>query len=200
MSISINTNIQAMGEMLLTQSRSLLSDVDYHKLLRIKDRQQKAKQHLASRYLLNRLHVNDCGRPAKLEFLADGSPMIIDSTLYCSISHSKNAVMVALSKAPIGIDVEFIKPRNINELADLFMSKQDQNKIKDINLDEKTNLFYERWCLVESIAKLKSMDLSSAYSLIQQESHKFCSHYDKIEGYQICVSGNNPINIKMLNT
>lgn len=51
---------------------------------------------------------------------ANGKPIFKNANLYFSISHSKNIVIACLDIYPCGIDIEYIKNRNLNKLSEYF--------------------------------------------------------------------------------
>lgn len=76
---------------------------------------------------------------------ADGSKpeFIGDTGMYFSISHTDTHVMVALSDAPVGVDVQ--THRNITkQSADMLMDELERAQFS----------FYDLWCLRESLYKL----------------------------------------------
>lgn len=67
------------------------------------------RQSLAGELALRRLLARE-GIDATVERLASGQPVLKNSDLYVSISHCQELVACAISHAPIGIDVEQIRP------------------------------------------------------------------------------------------
>lgn len=70
-------------------------------------------------------------------------PVFEDIPLHFSISHSKNIVIVCFNEHPCGIDLEYIKKRNLESLSDYY----GQN----FNSEEE---FYKFWTLNEASYKL----------------------------------------------
>ncbi|MBQ9246733.1 hypothetical protein IJ182_10755 [bacterium] len=77
--------------------------------------------------------------------IINNKPQFKYSSKQFSISHSKNIVMVAFDDFPVGLDVEFIKPRDYNSLAKRMNFVLDEDNI---------NCFYKRWTQYEAEYKL----------------------------------------------
>ncbi len=73
----------------------------------------------------------------------NGKPVFKNSDLYFSISHSNDIVIVCFDKFPVGLDLEYIKPRNLVKLSAYF--KKQFNSLDD---------FYKFWTLKEAAYKL----------------------------------------------
>ena len=72
-----------------------------------------------------------------------GKPVFKNSDINFSISHSKNIVIACLDTNPCGIDIEYIKQRDLNKLSKFF--KTEFNNLND---------FYKFWTLKEAVYKL----------------------------------------------
>ena len=72
-----------------------------------------------------------------------GKPFLKNNELYFSISHSQNIVVACFDTAPCGIDIEFIKKRDLLKLS------------KHYNIEFKTqDEFYKFWTIKEAEFKL----------------------------------------------
>jgi len=93
----------------------------------------RARQWLASRVLLQEL-LQELGYTDnyQLHQLPSGKPVLSIPGLHISISHAGDYAAVALSKMPIGIDVEKISPR-IERIQHKFMNDHE----KSLLIDEK---------------------------------------------------------------
>ncbi len=82
-----------------------------------------------------------------------GKPECEKSTLHFNISHSGNCLAFAFdSNAPIGIDVERIRPRTrLNALASRIMSPEQLTAFHERGCPEEE--FYTCWCAAESLVK-----------------------------------------------
>lgn len=129
-----------------------------------------------------------------------------------NISHSEEWVVCALDSIPVGIDIEYMKLIDINEVVSFF-SKDEQ---KDIFLKDDYNridFFYDMWTLKESYIKLKGNGLSiplnsfTIHSLNNRQSLKnskdnvFFNQYSIDRDYKLSVCSpwdKFPHNIKIL--
>lgn len=101
----------------------------------------------------------------------DGKPLFKSNPIHFSISHSKDIVMVCFDIYNCGIDVEYNKNRNLEELSNLF--DQDFKTLES---------FYKFWTLRESSIKL-------ADSINYQHFQKLNKNY-----YFTVVSSNKNVN------
>lgn len=94
----------------------------------------------------------------------NGKPYIIKQPdFHFSISHTENAVAVAFSKEPIGVDTEKIRSVNL-KVADRFFTEEEQEYINsDVSLS--CRRFFKIWTKKEAIIKksgLKLKDIKTA--------------------------------------
>lgn len=73
----------------------------------------------------------------------NGKPMFKNTDLFFNISHSKNYIVAVFDNSPCGIDIELIKPRDLEKLSKYYH--------RDFNSIEK---FYEFWTQKEAEYKL----------------------------------------------
>lgn len=76
-----------------------------------------------------------------------------------NISHSGDWVAVFISNTPVGIDVEEVRPIDMN-IAESFLSVQEFNRLMSHHEGERLPRFYELWTLKESYIKCKGEGLS----------------------------------------
>ena len=87
-----------------------------------------------------------------------GKPTILEPEGLCfNISHSGDWVVCAVDNKPIGVDVEFIKPIDLN-IARRFFSSDEYHDL--INKENKIKYFYMLWTLKESYVKAVGKGLS----------------------------------------
>ncbi|MBQ8460334.1 hypothetical protein IJ541_09565 [bacterium] len=101
-----------------------------------------------------------------------GKPIFKNSDIQFCISHSNNIVMASFDKNPCGLDIEFIKTRNIEKLSEHFGQKF-------ANSDD----FYKFWTLKEASYKLNS-----------EVKAKYCA---KFENYYLTIVSNNDLNFSI---
>ena len=95
-----------------------------------------------------------------------GKPVFKNSDLQFSLSHSNNIIMACFDYAPCGLDIEFIKHRDIEKLAQHY--EQNFSDLED---------FYEFWTLKEA-----------SYKLDSEVKAKYCT---KFENYYLAIVSNN---------
>ncbi|MEG1963984.1 MAG: hypothetical protein RR123_03820, partial [Clostridia bacterium] len=69
----------------------------------------------------------------------NGAPYINDSRFFVSISHSNNVVIFAISDERIGVDIEFLKPRNYAKTAQKYFNTNNKNNAKNECVAQQNN-------------------------------------------------------------
>ncbi|MCR5261981.1 MAG: hypothetical protein K6C94_09115 [Candidatus Gastranaerophilales bacterium] len=82
----------------------------------------------------------------------NGKPVLKNSNLCFNISHSKNIVSVCFDENPCGLDIEYIKERDLNRFSDYY--KQNFETLDG---------FYKFWTFKEAAYKLDA-DVKDTYS------------------------------------
>jgi len=101
-----------------------------------------------------------------ISYTEKGQPII--KAFHISFSHTINTVAVALSKNPVGIDIEELTPRIVS-LYPRFMSKDE---IAACNLNNLKELYYF-WCAKEAMYKWfadKNLDLINDLQVFKNEN------------------------------
>lgn len=93
------------------------------------------------------------GKKTIIEKGRNGEPFIKDSEYYISISHSRHLVICAVSRKPIGIDIEW--KREISEKCYPFINRLYAHIIPVYNVND--------WVKLEALVKLLQLKLSNAY-------------------------------------
>ncbi|MEM7184494.1 MAG: 4'-phosphopantetheinyl transferase superfamily protein [Spirochaetota bacterium] len=98
---------------------------------------------------------NEYGKP----FIANES---LPEPLHFNISHSKNAVVLAIARIEeLGIDVEFMpRPTNFSDIAQNFFSPVEAEHLLSLPEDRQKRRFYDIWTLKEAYIKACGMGLS----------------------------------------
>lgn len=91
--------------------------------------------------------------------------------VYFNLSHSHGVVMLGISHAPIGVDIEKIRPVNFKSFD--FISAEDEEE------------FFEKWTERESYLKFTGEGLSSLRCEIPSDAH--FEHFPVYDGYHACV-------------
>ncbi|MBI5651072.1 MAG: 4'-phosphopantetheinyl transferase superfamily protein [Chloroflexi bacterium] len=97
--------------------------------------------------------------PRDLVFATDafGKPALVQPApvLRFNLAHSEHLALCAITRdAPIGIDVELIKPlENLDELAARFFSPHEIAALRALSADQRTRGFYACWTRKEAYIK-----------------------------------------------
>ena len=75
--------------------------------------------------------------------------------LYLSISHTDGAVAVALSRTPVGVDIERPCAHSAEKYASKILTPEEYALYLDAPKEKRTAIFTEYWCKKESIFKMK---------------------------------------------
>ena len=103
-------------------------------------------EYLATRLLLQKL----LGRKTEINYQPDGRPVLQESQLNVSISHSANLVVVLLADTACGVDAE-LKNRNIDKVAKRFLHPEEMMHIELSGNRQFLQILY--WCAKEAIFK-----------------------------------------------
>lgn len=76
-----------------------------------------------------------------------------------NISHSGDWIVCTVDSASVGIDVEQIRPINL-EIANRFFSKEEYNDLLNVSKENRLEYFYDLWTLKESYIKICGKGLS----------------------------------------
>jgi 4'-phosphopantetheinyl transferase len=95
-----------------------------------------------------RFTTNPFGKPA----LSGGGPEF-------NISHADGLVACALDACPVGIDVERIRPLDLN-LAERCFSLDERRRLFACPEEDRLGLFFSIWCAKESFIKAEGLGLS----------------------------------------
>lgn len=98
---------------------------------------------------INKIRIDHShGRPCVLSY----------PNLFLSLSHAADLIIATVADIPIGCDVEYEKPRNLQKI-ECFFSNIDCNYIKS-NPKISNALFYQLWTRRESFLKLCGINLN----------------------------------------
>lgn len=123
------------------------------RLRRSKDAQRVLFSEVLIRYVLMKklnlsntelsFHINDYGKP----FLVNRRDF------YFNVSHSYDWVICAVHSAPVGIDVEMIRPLDYHNIAKRLFTKDEYNDLISKKDSIRLSYFFELWTLKESYIK-----------------------------------------------
>jgi 4'-phosphopantetheinyl transferase len=133
----------------------------------------------------------------EIKYLKDGKPYI-PNTFYFNISHSEDIVICACYNGSIGIDIEKVKPRNIEKLKTFLNKKEYEILSKSAHQDK---LFADIWTQKEAFSKTISKGMNLTFSDINIRnlmiSYKNKNWYlypvniDNNYSSHICIADNN---------
>lgn len=123
--------------------------------------EEKYLEHLCGLYLIKYVakYYYDVKNP-EIEY-QNGKPFFKSREICFSISHSNNIVLVAFNNRNIGVDVEYMRPRDYQKI----MKRYD---CMDENITKEG--FYRFWTLHEAEIKLGSK-VKSSYSAMLEDAY-----------------------------
>ncbi|MBP5427318.1 MAG: 4'-phosphopantetheinyl transferase superfamily protein [Clostridiales bacterium] len=130
---------------------------------------------------------------------------------YFSISHTRNILVIAVDKLPIGVDIEKIRDVNF-KIVNRFFSKEDIKKFETVEQKERKDYFFKMWTQKESYVKCIGTGFSgmpfSKFTINEdtlvcdkQCKYHFCT-YNVDGGYKmsVCYSSDTDMNLQYLDT
>jgi phosphopantetheinyl transferase len=82
-------------------------------------------------------------------------------SFFCSISHSAGAVVATVAVAPIGIDIERVRPHD-RRLLDLITTRPERYALRELVADE-NELITLAWALKEAAAKAAGVGVTAIF-------------------------------------
>lgn len=114
---------------------------------------------LLIRYILIknfRLHSKDIS----FQYTAYGKPSLKSfDNIHFNVSHSGKWIVCVTDDQPVGIDIELIKPVDL-EIAEHYFSAAEKQQLFSFPASKQTSFFYELWTLKESFIKQHGKGLS----------------------------------------
>ena len=101
---------------------------------------------------------------------ASGKPVFKESKLYFNISHSKEYIVVCFDYCNCAIDIEYIKPRNLEKLSKYLKKKFE-------NLED----FYKFWTQKEAVYKLNGSSKGSFSGYFKEDYYLTVLSENKIK-------------------
>ncbi len=153
-------------EIFYLRKDEFLNSIDIETLKRFSDGRsylcnEKYLEHLCGLFLTKFVAKNIYGRSNTDIVLHGDKPEFVLKGLHFSISHSKNIVLVAFNNSEIGVDVEYMRPRNFEKI------------LKRCNSNEKNptrEYFYKFWTVREAEIKL-GRDITSLFSTVLDDDY-----------------------------
>jgi 4'-phosphopantetheinyl transferase len=155
-------NLEPIDELTL---RKLLTYLPNDKQERVKKlaKPGDAKRVLLADILVRSAVANELKVSNKaIEFNANkyGKPVLKrDCDLHFNVSHSEDWIVCAVDDEPIGIDIEKIRPVEL-EFAAQFFSEEEYKILMSKSLEDQQHFFFDLWTLKESYVKAVGRGLS----------------------------------------
>lgn len=147
-----------------------ISDVDFERMYVLCSRERKEKvdkikseikrkQSVGAGYLISLLKEQFSIAEEPI-ILSEGKPVFSETQkIYFSISHSKDIVVLAFGKSPLGVDIEYIKQANL-KIAKRFFTKEEYDHLLEQDEEKQGNVFCRMWTGKEAVVKAVGSGLS----------------------------------------
>lgn len=99
-------------------------------------------------------------RPVKILKTPEGKPYVGGNEIFLSISHSKKRGVVALSKTPVGVDLEFVKNKDYPSV----LSRMTDRERGEITSPDE---FFIHWTAKEAFIKMHGYTLARELKFIE---------------------------------
>lgn len=168
-----------VSKLKIAEAKKSLPDFRLQKLenlQKIEDKRLSAGVWILLCKVLKKHHIKLSKYPFKLT--STGKPYLENCRVHISYSHSGDYCLVAISKEPVGVDVE--KDRKCDEkISSLIFNENDIEQLKNKS-------FLDVWTLKESFGKLTGKGLTKEIQVDYLNS----SNIYTIKGYTIGVTSN----------
>lgn len=126
--------------------------------------------------------------PLQVAYASKGKPYIRHVPWHYNLSHSGDYAALAISDAPVGIDIQQMKPYR-KTLVKRFFSEEEQQSVMGMTL------FYTLWCRKEAYGKLKGTGLTEDVLRRNMLEEASVQLYEcgEIPSYRICVCSERPV-------
>lgn len=122
---------------------------------------QRAQAHTSLRKLIARVTSTPVSEIA-IKYQPNGAPFAVINNHrqgHCSISHSKEKILVGYSQSTIfGLDIEYMKPRSTSDLLQMILTDEEKANTPPNSLQD----FYRIFCAKEAWAKANQQSLAQA--------------------------------------
>ena len=133
------------------------------------------RRFMTSRILLRRLiaaYLGDEPQGVKFAYGTSGKPFLVrtpaDLPLHFNLSHSRDRVLIAIARTPVGIDLE--TPRRLGDfegLAQRFFSPGEVRALARIPASQRLDAFFACWTRKEAYLKLIGRGISSGLKTVE---------------------------------
>jgi len=151
--------------------------------------------------LLLRRVLTEQGLSPEYAYDTLGKPVLPENKAFISLSHAGETVACALSFAPVGCDVEAIKPVD-DRLAARFFAKEEADFLASLPAAERDKAFFRLWTRKESLMKATGKGMKLSFRLpalspnvLFEEKPYFYADYENLPSYCLaaCVQGESEI-------
>lgn len=134
--------------------------------------------------------------PLQVAYGPKGKPYICQVSWHYNLSHSGDLAALAISDAPVGIDVQQMRPYR-DPLVKRFFAKEETaayERLSSENIlerESRTDLFYTLWCRKEAYGKLLGTGLTEdilRHDMLKDFPARLYE-YAGSPGYRVCVCG-----------
>ena len=115
-----------------------------------------------------------------LTFTKDASGRYMTDRVEFSLSHSKDALAVAVSRAPVGVDIEDMDTPCREGMPRRFMTDSEYEKYESLSCDEKQRFFVTTWTAKEALFKASHKDVFVATDI--DSNNALLKSYEKSVG------------------
>lgn len=116
---------------------------------------KRGRNYLLSRCLLRQelaRRLNIAPQLIRLEYSRHGKPNLPGHPLHFNLSHSADLLSIAFHQAPVGIDVQELRPRTVSDrLAERIMYPEQLRMWKQRGRSPEE--FFTCWCIAEALVK-----------------------------------------------
>lgn len=142
----------------------LISKSEQQKALQFKFGKNRDSYIITHAWLRKILGIRLQCDPLSIEFKTNryGKPLLVgENQLYFNLSHSENYALIAISEiCPIGVDVEYSKSINFDEIVTRFFHPNEQKYFFSQPKDKRRLVFYSLWTKKEAFIKTIGKGLS----------------------------------------
>ncbi len=164
-----------------------------------KTRQQVLSAALLLSYITEK-YLDISLQKMKISLNKHGKPFFVNySNIFFNISHSGKWVACAISKYPVGVDIQKIRKLNLMKLANRFFSQSEVSKIHELKSDLISDYFYSLWVLKESYLKATGTRLVFALNNISFQLAYNVNKKNFNEIIQLKCNKSNQFNYKLYN-
>ena len=131
---------------------------------------------LACRVALRQVLARYCAIPSeqiRFSYGPYGKPQIAGPVprVQFSLSHSKGLALISVAGHPVGADLEQVRPLNVRELADWFLSDQEHAQVLGETGQARLALFFRCWTRKEAYLKAVGLGLSGSLTEFDVDLH-----------------------------